>query len=103
MDKMTEEQLSNLVVASLTAITTLASQYGLKKITHKKNNLELQKQQQEHTDNLYSKVIELQKDSIVYIEEATSKLKAAQDENDELRSIINKLEDDIIKLKSSER
>ena len=102
MDKMTEEQLSNLVVAALTAITTIASQYGLKKITHKKNSLELQKQQQEHTDNLYSKVIELQKDSIVYIEEATSKLKAAQEENDRLKLSISKLEDDIIELKSNE-
>ena len=87
---MTEEQITNMVVAAITAVTTVASQYGLKKLGYKKGNLELQ-QQQDHNDSLYSKVIQLQKDSVAYLDEANKQILKLKEENAKLKEELSKL------------
>ena len=88
---MTEQQITNIVVATITAVTTVASQYGLKKLGYKKGNLELQQQQQEHNDSLYSKVIQLQKDSVAYLDEANKQILKLKEENAKLKEELSKL------------
>lgn len=90
---MTEKELSDLLIAAISAIGAIAGQYGLKRLSYRKNSLELQKEQQEHTDNLYSKVIELQRDSVKYLEEAHNQIKSLKEENMELKRKIEKNND----------
>ena len=96
---MNGDDLSNLIVAAITAVATIASQYGLKKIKQKQTNLELDKQQKEHTDSLYTKVIELQRDSISYLDDANRRISALSTENIELKNKVEQLEDIINNLK----